>query len=583
MPAYSNCDLAQALCTAVERLIAVEAAVDNIEPSVPGGICITTQSELVYEALGDSLKVLQICADLTITTGIVIPPTCTVKVDGHKFIQGGGGSLRFRGPLISQRQKIFESFVDGEIFGPFGGYAIPEWWGLTAGRHDLAINSAVKASWALETGGQIGHTVLLMARRYDIARPIDLSNTKCELLGRGSGVTSIWSTADFKHNETDDWAIAEVTTPTGNWLENPVTGQAGNHSALVWMGAVIPQDPRPSTFWSRVRGVHLDCYYASVNNPLRYFSGISSLGWVEEQSSIIDVVVTHFSGLGIGFPRHQYNGSYGAAVINGLRVANIWITTGMKRDAFGIYTTQWCNNASFSDITIDCSLRKSASSEYNIVGTGDDTQTYDMPDHILYYPWVGIKAQGTVTFNRFHIEGTCIGIWCADSDVGSVVINGLNCYGLMDIQNGAVYYNDGRSYLNTTGQVGNEQPPANTNYYRWSCAVLIAGPHEFGRDANGNTNFSGKVNRRDRVVINGLRASYCSYALRDSTFGKEVACRGHSAPPNAGGVHIPDVSISLYSRGNSYIRSAVYPYSLIGEYDPAAPNTSRLFFLGPVY
>lgn len=715
MPYYIQPSISRLSCIG-NSLSSIQASLSSLDTSVYAlSARINTtygyaknQSEFTALLADSSIQNIKLTANITVTTSIYIAPGKIIDPDGYKFIKGTGGSIRFDCVVAAGRYQIFQGFNTGGIIGPFGGVAFPEWWGLQTNRHDIAINAAIQSSGAiaLVSNGYQGITISLAAYPYYIARPIDLRNSKCELIGQGSGSTSLISTSAWKNDETLHWETALVTTPVSGlpagspiaeWQENPVAGSNGNHSALIWMGSKNGHvGSTGRAMFSRVKGLYLNCGPARSANPLRHISGISSLGWIEEQSYVDDIVVTEFSGFGIGFPPHRNasDQSVVSPVVNYLRCTNMWITGGRSRMAMGIYTTQWCNNIEFSDVTIDCTLDKSVSSEYAAVGGGDPT-IYPAPAEILDYMWIGVVAAGQSTFNRFHFEGMCIGYWCPNTDISNVIIDGANFLAMMDIANGAVYSYDGRSAQpitsstvltsngtnpanNATITIGDvatggkvytfkttltpaegevfigsnatttmanlaaainrtagdgtlykaaaahslvrsvvtgltmtitsmayvssafipstqtsttsgtlsfgstidmvEKPPAgNTNYFRYSCGVLIAGATEI----SDNPGYTGS-NPRASVTVTGLVGQGVSYILRDASFGQNLTAYGNGQFP-----YVANQKLSFYSRGSSYYRNTTFPWEGWAIYDSAthtpANTPERTFFVGPVY
>jgi hypothetical protein len=169
-----------------------------------------------------------------------------------------------------------------------------------------------------------------------------------------------------------------------------------------------------------------------------------------------------------------------------------------------------------------------------------------------------------------HIEGSVIGIFIPEIDGASnVTATNIKAYAMMDRARSAVYELDGKS---------GAEPPANTDYYGYGSAILIAGASETA--ATPTQNWKGSATLTS-VSTNGA----CCYLVRDAAYGINRSMYGMGQFPlgDLGG------RFSFYTRGNIYSRSTVSPYNLIdgGTYDPANPSsaqsTSRTFFIGPIY
>lgn len=502
---------------------------------------ITSLPQFTAALLESGPITLHLRADITLTSILTVPAEKTIIPDTYRFIDGGGGGLICFGLLDKGRDQVFSGFVAGDITGTFGSHvAFPEWWGLTAGAHDVAINCAVKASTLVANG--FGLKVSLATRVYDVAAPIDLSSTAVTLEGAGRNLTFLRATSAW----TPTWVKAE------QW---GASGDPANHAAMVWIGADIGSAYSYST---KVIGMDIECYnasYAHRASGLLRVSGISSKAGVEECTVIRDVVVSNASGFGIGFCRHKAGGgSFAAATVNGLEISGCWITGPTFRDAVGLNFSQWTNNCSVRGTTVDMRLSKSVSSAYAAVGGGDPT-IYPAPAWVRDYPLAAIAAQGYVTLTDIHIEGAIIGVLIqGNSGANNITATNIKTIYMMDEILGAIYYADGESGAN---------PAANTDNFRYGCAVLIA--------ASG----TGTDNLKDCVVLHSISTlGECPYLVRDSVYGVERTMYDMGQFP-AG-----DLAgrIAFYTRGNAYTGTGGG-----ATYNKAAPSTDRVYFSGPIY
>lgn len=527
---------------------------------------IHTPTQLAAALLEPGELILRLKNPITLPSGNTsIGFDKTIEFGLHWFIDGGGSTVAFYGKCVAERRTIFVGFTAGDIIGTFGGVDVyPEWWGLTNNLHDVAINCAVRAS-SLSTNG-FGIKVSLANRIYDVSAPIDLSGKAVILEGAGSNLTYLRSTTS--------WA------PT--WIKAEVWGAGGgpaNHAAMIWIGSDLGQGSN-SSYRTKVKGMEIQCYnaaFAHKTGSLLRVSGISSKGFVEECSVITDVVVGGASGFGIGFCRHRPLGSNwadplvdrGAATINGLDISSCWIVGATFTDFYGMYFSGWTNNCTVRNVTVDVGLAKSASVEYAAVGGGDPV-IYGPPAWIQDYPHTAIYAAGYITLTDIHIEGSVIGIFVPEiGGASNVTATNIKAFAMMDRARGAVYELDGRS---------GAEPPANTDYYGYGSAILIAGASETA--ATPTLNWKGSATLTS-VSTNGA----CCYLVRDAAYGINRSMYGMGQFP-LGGL---GGRFSFYTRGNIYSRSTVSPYNYIGggTYDPANPgsaqSTSRTFFIGPIF
>ncbi len=502
---------------------------------------IYTSAQFQAALLESGPITLHLRADITLTAIHTVGTDKVIIPDNYRFIQGGSGGLICMGTLDKGRDQVFSGFVAGDITGTFGSnLAYPEWWGLTDGRHDVAINCAVKAARLVSSG--FGLRVSLATRVYDVAAPIDLASTAVALVGSGRNLTFLRATSAWDAT----WVKAE------QW---GAPGDPANHAAMVWIGAEIGSAFSYST---KVMGMDIECHNASFAHRaggLKRVSGISSKAGVEECSLIHDVVVTNASGFGIGFCRHKPPaGSFSAATVNGLDISGCWITSPTFRDAVGLHFSQWTNNCSVRCTTVDMGLHKSISSAHAAIGGGDSV-IYPAPTWIRDYPLAAIVAQGFVTLTDIHIEGAIIGVLIQQcSGASNVTATNVKTIYMMDEALGAIYKADGLS---------GAKPAANTANFGYGCAVLIAG------EGTGNDNL------KDCVTLNSISTrGECPYLVRDSVYGVERTMYEMGQFP-AGALA---GRIAFYTRGNAYIGAGGG-----ATYNKAAPSTDRTYFTGPIY
>jgi hypothetical protein len=566
------CKLSSAVCNIFSRLAQVELT-SSIRSTSRN---IYTEAQLVA-ALGETgPRVLYLRSDIILRNITYIQNLDkTIVFNDWRIVQGiTPGQLILFGPIVADRQQIFTSFTAGQIIGHFGRNDIyPEWWGLQANNHDIAINCAIKASSLVPNGYSVN--VSLAPRTYDVSAPLDLSSTAASLIGSGSSLTFI--------NTTTAWNASFIKAEVWGAATGPV-----NHAAVVWIGGDLTADEgyNARTYHTKVKGLSINCYNAAFIHRaggIKRVSGISSKFWVEECSVIHDVTVSNASGFGIGFCRHKgpganwTGGATGAAVINGLDISSCWILGATFRDFYGLYFSEWTNNCTVSNTTVDIGLAKSISVEYGVDTSDFDTTiigetTYPAPDWIRDYPHTAIYAGGYVTLTDIHIEGSVIGVFIPEIGGGNnVSCTNVKTFALMDRALNAVYELDGRSGRDPSLEVPNAIN--NTDVYGYGCAVLIAGAAE-----------PVNINNKGCATISCISGLVTTYLLRDSAYGKHTTTFGQGQFPQGAGI---GGRLAFYSRGNNYGRQTTSPYNLIGQYNVANPtdaaSTSRQFFIGPIY
>ena len=570
------CKLSSAVCNIFSRLAQVELT-STIRSTSRN---IYTEAQFLA-ALNDTTgpKVLYLRSDI-ILNGITYNqgPDKTIVFNDWRIIQGvTPGQLRLFGPIVADRQEIFTSFSAGQIRGTFGRVDVyPEWWGLQAERHDIAINCAVKAS-TLDTNGY-GLKVSLGPRTYDVARSIDLGSTAVTIEGCGSNITMVTATrawVDLQWLKCFRWGVSSSNTP--------------NHGSMFWIGASIEADKRASSYRTKLKGFDINCYYASFENKANYrVSGISSRAGVEECTVIHDITVNNASGFGIGFDLHKdpvTNTYLPAATVNGLSISSCWITGATFTDFYGMFFSEWTNNCTVLNVTLDLGLAKSVSylhgtntspaaggADTTPIGTMVSPTNWPVPEWQCDYPNIAIHAAGYITLTDIHIEGSVIGIFIPETEgASSVVATNIKAFGMMDRSRGAAYELDGES---------GGDPPANTStadYYGYSSVILIG-----GRGAVGFADPT--LNKKGSATLTGIITNgACCYLMRDAAFGIHRKMFGIGQFP------LGDIGgrFSFYTRGNTYANSTIYPYASIGSYNPATPtdtaSTSRQFFIGPIF
>ena len=545
---------------------------------------IHTPTQLAAALLEPGELILRLKNPITLPSGnTLIPQDKTIEFGLHWFIDGGGSTVSFHGKCVAERRTIFVGFVAGDIVGIFGRTEIyPEWWGLQTGRHDIAINCAIKSSTRAGAAGLTypdwhGTTVSLGPRIYDVARPIDCDGGYIHIKGSGSAQTTLMTTSAWV---ADTWLQSDV------WDDPAVN--APNHGAVIWIGG----PGGGPTYRNQVTGLTISCYNASFAHRLtnKRVSGISSKGYVEENSIIDEVLITSPTGFCIGFcPHRAAGGSYPASVVNGLSITNFWMSGPTVQDMVPLYFSYSTNNVSVDVGTIDMRVGQSVSSAW---ASGPGTPT--LPAWIVTYPLIAVKAAGFMSVSNAHIEGTVIGVHVEQNDGAGngVNLNRLNFKWMMDKRRSAVYFDDGISGVNFANQ--GEADAANvvtyTNatdtpiFFGYGCGVLIA----LRPLLTGTTGVP--WNYKDRVDIRNISTTGATlFLLRDAVYNKNIRAYGMGQDPTSG-----TGGIASYTRGNGYAWSTTGPtYTAIagspisGSYDPANPsnpvNTSRTFFTGPIY
>ncbi len=422
---------------------------------------------------------IQLGADIAIGEAITIPERHEVNPNGYGFVKQGAGSILFQGALNAGHAQVFYGFSPGDVTGGLGcGVIRPVWWGvrareaapgaLTSGTDHVGINCAIRTA----ASGAHGHLIELDAGYYHVGGPIDLSGSNCRVVGAGAHRTELWSTFDW----------------TADWATDPVYGIA-SHGAMVWLGSAAPGTD--ASMNTGIEGVYLNCYYASLGNLTKRVSGVSSKGWVEEHSSILNVTVSYYSGYGFGF----MSSATDTRVINGLLIDGFWLTQPVSATAFPIAIGRHCANAVVRSGTIDCSVQ-------------------NPPPQFNGSPWplctaAVITDAKSVGFSSIHIEGVRFGFIVRDcNQLHHTHITGVEMLSFHDTGM-------------TSSVAGFSFSPIapNGDYWNYSTAVAIYG--EAVATAAGWTSGS-TTNFRSRVTVEGIVAENVKYLVRDPAMGLDL-------------------------------------------------------------
>ncbi len=501
---------------AIERSLAnLEARVSDLEEGLSDSeYAISTFEELQAAVTAGRTRV-HLYDDITVTAAIVLPASMTILYRGKLLIDGGFSVSHNACVGDMTREQKFSGFVAGDITGTFGnGVTFPEWWGLTDGYHDVAINCCLSAYVAATRGNKVS----LAGRRYDVSAPLDMRTKLCYLEGQGCGSTSIESTANW----TATWVSSTF------WSAG-VTA-ASSHSGMILIGSI---SDGVQSFRTGIRGVTVDGYNACAANPTKRISLITAFSWVEECNFVEDALLAYFTGFGVGF--HTSTG--GVSVVNGFSLSKFWIHSGMKRDAVPIYIPPHAVTCSVRDGTIDCTLRKAQSSAWSTAPADPD------PGFVRDWPLYGILAAGYHTsIDNIHIEGVGIGIHVyATSTPESVTISNIDGHVMMD--DGLIYYDDPARVLGPPPQLSVQESTDNVGglhgfYWHYGAVVTI------GRT---KTESEGGSNYNANVSIRNLRSQgTCKYLLRDWAYGIDLHSFIGRSPNDGAG------TLTAYDRGIPY-------------------------------
>lgn len=515
-----TCDIVSLFCKSCCEILSEQIAELTTDLTALAG-CVAVKTWLEFkEAIDEGATVILITEDIYLLEDYTVPSTVEVRrVCDAKLIQSEEFSLVFNGILNVERFQFFSNFEAGKITGIFGGEPVlPEWWGLEDEHHDKAINAAVQTA---AIGGVVtGVSFVSLGRGvYTISRPIDGRGRGMNLIGAGSGLTMIQA--------SEEWE-SDTFFPSALWTPGVFT--ADSHTALIFIGG-LAQGVNAGFY--TVKGVYVNGFEACKAYPTKRISGISGkTGFIEENSVIEDIVVSNYTGYGIG---HIPTAGDEIANVNGLTIRNFWIGFGFcKRDSYGIYFGAHTQVLSIQHGTIACSLPKQLSASYDVV---DGNPVYTEPEMLYDYQTFGISVGGFhVKISNVHLEGMIVGIACihySDTGTCSFDVSDIDGYGMMD--RGMVYVFDP---ARTEGPA--PAPASAYDVIQDSCLVLICGESDL---AGGmQYNLQGAAN-----VRNLHSAGYMKFLLRDAVYDQHVKTLGWGQFPN-----LEVANLARYTRSNVY-------------------------------
>ncbi len=524
---------------------------------------------------------IELYSDVLIDVNLIIPKTTTIAFNGFKFIKNASKiRITYNGNIEAGRYQIFSGFDAGEIRGNFNSQEIyPEWWGLVDNKHQDAINAAIRSRLDTQSPGNI---ISLAAGEYYISAPIDLIGSYSVLQGAGAGRTKITASDAFP------W-------PLSAYYDNAIFGPS-SHTAMIWMGGNYSQEALKSeyyqTFNTGVKGITLNAFYATwqYGGPSKgkFVSGISSQGYIEENSFIHNVNVNYAGGFGFGFAPIS---NATPIVLNGLEIRDFWITGPISVSSIPIYLPETTNNAIVEMGTIDMRLDKSIS----VVNSA-----LNIPPS--YFPEIAIQVDGGKTYiSNIHIEGTTIGIRISTpaSAPSYCYVNSVDVNWMCDYD--AVYFDNPSKTGNNmvpppllTTQIAQfpsvytptSQTQIDPHLRKYSTAILIAkNDRDLASMGTGWSRTHGAKNYNSRVVLNNIRAiGNVRYILRDPAYNIHISSFGQG--DNVGyyasyyggitfyarGVAVPVINNIKYdSKGN-----AILP--IVPNFTSAAGNMSKPAF-----
>lgn len=495
-----------------QTLVELEVIVESLEASVDTpdlGTIVRTFAELQAAVL---LAPEQIALgdDIRITASITLPTGTIINYLGHKIIQDAAWVLTHNSALHEGRKQLFSGFTYGKVLGTFGGVSLyPEWWGLTAGNHDIAINCAIQAGNS--------KIISLGAKTYDTARPIDLRGSCCMLQGAGALRTTIQGTAL--------WA-SDTFISSALWNAGVLT--ANTHTALIWIGGSAPA---VQTMFSGIRGVTLSGYHVVRAYTTKRISLIATNTYIEECSIIEDVAGSSFTGFCFGATPSAlgYN-----CTINGLSIKNFTFGTPIKRDSYPLFFGAGTNVCTVECGTLDMRVGKAQSASYGV--TDSNGAGGSAPDLVQDFPTFGIWAQGNhLSLKNIHVEGVTVAVGIIESDgINHVDVEAVDLNWGMG--RGAVYYND------PSRVAGPPPPPDDLNdIIQDSCVVLIA--------KQPGTSVCSR-NYKDSATVRGIcNSGPCNYLLRDGTYDILVPVFG-----NGGQFPAEEAAgLAFYARTNGFL------------------------------
>lgn len=431
-------------------------------------------------------------ASIAVAEPVTIPERHTIIAGAHGFVQQGAGTIQFDGALEAEHRQVFYGFSPGQVQGFFRSEVTrPVWWGAYArislspesgdtSRDDIAINCAIQSTPALSTG----RTIQLDQGSYYVARPLDMSGRSCTLAGQGSGSTVI--------SATSGWT-------TDSWKDDGFYGSAV-HGALVWIGSASASTA--SSFHSCVRDLHINGYYACTANTSKRISGISSYGWMEENTTVERVTVEYFSGYGIGVLSNTA-AEASVRVINGLTIRNFWLTGGMSATCIPIAIGQNSTVAAVRDGTVDMNP-----------GSGGSARPVTN---------VGIWAQGKHTvLENIHIESVRVGVLVlgSNSQGQCVSVKSVNLQAGYDSNMSA----GGSVVTNPSSKHPDPSVSDSGDVFLWGSVLTIFGALS---DFSPSGMFTGSsLPSHVRVTAEHLSSESVKYLVRDYIMGKHVQSWG---------------------------------------------------------
>ena len=514
---------------------------------------VNTKAALLSALASASPLRITLGATIPLDTSITIPDRHTIVFGPHGFLRRGtSATIVYYGGLEADHRQIFFGYLPGNITGTFKGIpAKPVWWGAYATptapasnstvRDDVAINCAIKAKVAYH-----GHVVQLDAGYYAIGDSIDLSTTDSLLRGQGPNRTFLYTVSGW--NPT--WYYDTL------WDGTNTAGRS--HSAVVWVGGNTPDNDY--SYNTGVCDLTINAAYASWANmdeknpttgvptlasrPLKRVSGISTYGWIQEQTIVENINITNFTGYGIGGCSGTKPGTAQAfRDTNGLNIRNFWITSGYASD---------CLPVAFGNHSRVCSIKSG---------------TIDMKtDGARNYVRVGIWSQGNHTkIEDVHFESVRFGVLISGSNSQneSVEVNNV------DLLWGADYnMNPANTTIPTGGELSTAQKGI-VNYTKWSCVVLVVGQTKetspfvsiAATDATEGEHSSGwsYTNYHMRVNLRNIMGENVKYVIRDYAMGVHVPCWDvNQSRQHSGG-------ITSYQRSNVFKPATSTTYWETGE------------------
>lgn len=488
------------------------------------------------QTLLSKVDYLELDKDVYVDTTLEIPKGKEINPKKFKFY-AKGGIIVVHGSIEAGRRQIFVDFKERGVLG-FFPEVFPEWWGLEPNANEKAINCALKAGFRNYSGNKVS----LAAGNYIISSTIDMRGCISQLVGAGSGATNI--------NASDNFSPEWEETDFYLW------GKGAVHASLILIGSKNAADGQ--SFRGGIKNLSVSGYSACKKWPERRISIISSTGYVEENHIIEDVLLSGFSGFGVGF--YSPNS---ISTVNGLHLRNFWITTSFSRGAVPIFLPKHSVVAQIECGTIDCRTHGEYTEFWNTIpGTTKPQLTYD-------WAQFGIIVEGDAVINNLHIEGVGIGINVVSGDKSnSVSISNVNGWILMD-QN-MRYYNDPTRVGGPVTTTQEEQSVDKNFAFKYGSLVVIS-------SRKGSTN--SHYNYNSHVTINNIKSSGgVKYLLRDAAYGVDFTTIGNGRIPNS-----EDATIAYYSRVVPHYGTTGKWPNLTNLWYNGKTTPAKQFIVGPIY